>query len=197
MNDELHRHEEQRTAHKFKIGDVVVLKGIYETGTIVDRWTRDPKTGTYSYKVKRASKRTEKWAEQDLIHNDEYGPSRTRNPSPTKTAAADATPRPTSELDTAQEPLTREVLAEYAAAQLWAKLAAEITTAAEQTTPHQRPSRSATLSRVQILRIISEQTHQLAVSQAIKAVRDGATLSTTAAALGVSRQRVHQLIREQ
>lgn len=104
---------------------------------------------------------------------------------------------PSTQLDDADEMLPREVLAEHAAAHVWARLIAEINTAAEQTAPHQRPSRSATLSRVQILRIISEQAHQLAVSQAIKAVSDGATLSTTAAALGVSRQRVHQLIREQ
>lgn len=188
MNDELHNDDEQRTAHKFKIGDVVVLKGIYEAGTIVDRWTRDPKTGTYSYTVKRASRRTEKWTEDDLIANDDYAPRSTK-----QTPAA----KSSSEIDPTQQTLPREALAEHAAAHLWARLVNDITTAAQATTEYNRPSRSATLSRVQILREISERAHELAVNQAIKAVRDGATLSRTAAALGVSRQRVHQLIREQ
>lgn len=104
-----------------------------------------------------------------------------------------------SKLDHVDQPtLPRDVLAEHAAAAILAALIRDITEAAQATTGNSRfrRGRDAQLSRIQILSAISQATGDLARSQARKAAAERTPQTEIAAALGVTKQRVNQIVRD-
>lgn len=104
-----------------------------------------------------------------------------------------------NKLDHVDQPtLPRDVLAEHAAQAILSALIRDITQAADTTTSNSgfRRGRDAQLSRIQILIAISHATGDLARSQARKAAAEHTPQTEIAAALGVSKQRVNQIVRD-
>ncbi|MGC3955668.1 MAG: hypothetical protein QM804_15705 [Propionicimonas sp.] len=87
--------------------------------------------------------------------------------------------------------LPRAVLVEYSAANLTHTVVALITEAAASTSPDIPDQR---LSRIHLMRALSQALAALAITESRRAVREGQPLSVIANALAVSRQRVHQIV---
>lgn len=87
--------------------------------------------------------------------------------------------------------LPRSILAEYSTASLTHTLAALVAEAAASTSIDASEQR---LSRIQILHTLAQAATSLALTEGRRAIRDGATLAQVAEVLGVTPQRVHQIV---
>lgn len=102
---------------------------------------------------------------------------------------------PTSEPVEKQEALPPAAIASTTAASLCAMIAAQLEATARQSYPDDLVEIDRELMQVQALREIAKWANEQAIRKAQRAARKpGATLSKVGAALGVSRQRVHQLL---
>lgn len=94
-----------------------------------------------------------------------------------------------------QEALPPAAIASTTAASLCATIGAQLEVTARQTYPDDLVEIDRELMQVQALREIAKWANEQAIRKAQRAARKpGATLSKVGAALGVSRQRVHQLL---
>lgn len=102
---------------------------------------------------------------------------------------------PASDEGAKQEALPPAAIASTTAASLCATIGAQLAVTAQQTYPEDLVEIDRELMQVQALREIAKWANDEAIRKAQRAARKpGATLAKVGAALGVSRQRVHQLL---